>query len=745
MGIKYDEGKQTFTLDTFNTTYQMQVDRYGFLLHLYYGKTVKGSVDYLLTYLDRGFSGNPYDAGKDRTYSMDVLPQEFPCHGTGDYRGTAFAMQEESGAYACDFRYKRHEVRKGKYGLPGLPAVYAEEKEADTLEIILEDNVTRIQAHLLYGVLPGHDIITRSVRIENAGEQKVSLLKVQSACIDFTNGDFDLITFYGRHAMERNYQREPLAHGSFVIGSRRGTSSHQYSPMMILAERAASEDAGGCLGLSFVYSGGFKAEAELDQYGQTRLLMGLSDERFCYPLDPGGTFTAPEVMMTYSSEGLSRLSHNLHRCMRANLCRGKYKEAVRPVLLNSWEAAYFDFDGETIYRLARQAAEAGIDMIVMDDGWFGKRDDDYSGLGDWKVNEQKLGMTLGRLIERVNALGLKFGIWMEPEMVSEDSELYRQHPDWVLKIPGRDPVRARYQLVLDFSRKEVVDAMFRQICSVLDEGNIEYMKWDMNRSICDVYSASGENEGKVLYDYMLGLYDILERLCKKYPDMLMEGCSGGGGRFDAGMLYYTPQIWCSDNTDAIDRLRIQYGTSFGYPISAVGSHVSAVPNHQTGRTVPMRARAVTAMAGSFGYELDMNGLSEEEKEEIRVQIRTYKADAALIRQGLYYRLTNPFEDELCAWEFVSDDGEEALLFAVRQNNHGNMTVSYVRLRGLCPEGVYEDMETKKQYFGNALMEAGLVLAPKIEEYESYRVHLRRREGNGEDGRYFSEKDGEASR
>lgn len=725
MGIKYDEGKQTFTLNTENTTYQMQADRYGFLLHLYYGPAVSGCMDYLLTYYDRGFSGNPYDAGRDRTYSMDVLPQEFPCQGTGDYRSAAFIMQEENGAYACDFRYKRHAVKKGKYALPGLPAVYAGTDEAETLEIVLEDKATNVQAHLLYGVLPRHDVITRSVRIINAGGQIVHLNKVESACIDFLGGDFDLITFYGRHAMERNYQRERLAHGSFVIGSRRGTSSHQYNPMMILAERTASEEAGRCLSLSFVYSGGFKAEAEMDQYGQTRIMMGLSDEMFCYPLKPGEMFTAPEVMLTYSSEGLSRLSNNLHRCMRENLCRGRYKDAVRPVLINSWEAAYFDFNGETICQLAKQAAEAGLDMIVMDDGWFGKRDDDYSGLGDWTVNEEKLGMKLGCLIERINALGLKFGIWMEPEMVSEDSELYRRHPDWVLKIPGRDPVRARYQLVLDFSRKEVVDAVFKQICAVLDEGNIEYVKWDMNRSICDVYSASGDNQGKVLYDYMLGLYDFLERLCKRYPDMLMEGCSGGGGRFDAGMLYYTPQIWCSDNTDAIDRLRIQYGTSFGYPVSAAGSHVSAVPNHQTGRVVPIRTRAVIASAGTFGYELDLNQMSEEEKEAMRVQIAEYKADAALIRNGLYYRLTNPYEDELCAWEFASANGEEALLFAVRQNNHGNMTVSYIRLRGLCPDEAYEDTETQRQYAGSALMEAGFVLAPVIEEYQSYRIHLRR--------------------
>lgn len=749
MGIKFDEGTRTFTLETENTTYQMQVDCYGVLLHLYYGPAVSGCMDYLLTYLDRGFSGNPYEAGRDRTYSLDVLPQEFPCQGTGDYRSAAFIMQEENGAYACDFRYKSHSVRAGKYELPGLPAVYAFEEEAQTLEITLEDRATKVQAKLLYGVIPKHDVITRSVRIVNAGSQRIVINKVQSACVDYMGGDFDLITFYGRHQMERNVQREHLAHGSFVIGSRRGTSSHQYNPMMILAERTASEDAGRCMGLTFVYSGGFKAEAEKDQFGQTRVLMGLSDEMFRYPLEPGETFTAPEVLLSYSAGGLSLLSRNLHRLMRKHLCRGKYKEAVRPVLINSWEAAYFDFTGETICRIARQAADAGIDMVVMDDGWFGKRDDDYSGLGDWQVNEEKLGCTLGELVRRVNGMGVKFGIWMEPEMVSEDSSLYRSHPDWALKIPGRDPVRARYQLVLDLSRKEVVDGLFERICGVLDQGNIEYLKWDMNRSLSDVCSVSGDDQGKVLYDYMLGLYDLLERLCRRYPDVLLEGCSGGGGRFDAGMLYYTPQIWCSDNTDALDRLRIQYGTSFGYPVSAVGAHVSAVPNHQTGRTVPMRTRAVTAMAGTFGYELDIDRLSEEEKEEVRLWTMQYKWDAPLIQNGDYYRLTNPYEDEVCAWEFVSEEKDEALFFGVCQNNHGNMTVSYIRMRGLCTDGTYEDVQTKKRYAGNALMQAGVPVVPGIEAYQSYRFHFKlvKEEGDssdGEDRRNISEENGQTS-
>lgn len=722
MSIIFENDKKTFTLHTKTTTYQMQIDRFGFLLHLYYGKKVQGCMDYMLTFYDRGFSGNPYDAGNDRTYSLDALPQEFPFSGSGDYRASAFAIKNEEGIYGCDLRYKEHRIQKGKYALKGLPAVYAGEGEAETLEIVLEDSGMGLQVTLLYGVLPEIDVITRSAAVKNNGE-KICLEKVQSACLDFVAGDYDLISFYGRHAMERNYQRTSVNHAAQVIGSRRGTSSHQYNPMMILADKETTENSGNCYAMSFVYSGGFKGEAEKDQFNQTRMILGLSEEQFSYPLEKGEEFLAPEVILTYSASGLNQLSQNLHQCIRNHVCRGKYKNAVRPVLINSWEAAYFDFNGETIYNLARQAAETGIELLVVDDGWFGKRDDDNSGLGDWQVNEEKLGGTLGGLIERINALGVKFGIWIEPEMVNEDSNLYREHPDWALKVPGRKPVRSRNQLVLDFSRKEVVDYIYEQICAVLDQGNIEYVKWDMNRSLSDIYSASGAEQGRVMYDYILGLYDFLERLTARYPGILIEGCSGGGGRFDAGMLYYTPQIWCSDNTDALDRVKIQYGTSFGYPVSATGSHVSAVPNHQTGRITSMHTRAVTAMAGTFGYELDLSKLTEEEKEEIREQIRKYHKYAKLIQNGRYYRLTNPFEQEVGAWEFVSEDQSEALVNVVMQEIHGNMTVNYVKLCGLSEDAWYKDEAEGKIYSGGALMEAGLPLPVEMGEYLAYQIHL----------------------
>ena len=724
MGIVYSKSDRTFTIQTKNTTYQMQVDPYGFLLHLYYGKKTDGScMDYLLTYYDRGFSGNPFDAGDDRTYSMDALPQEYPSYGTGDYRSTALIVENADGSTACDLRYRSHHIFNGKYKIPGLPAVYADETESQTLEIVMEDAVTGVEVTLQYGVLPDYDVITRSEKIVYRSEGKICIRKAQSACLDFVQGKYDLLSFYGRHAMERTMQREPVTHGSYVIGSVRGTSSHQYNPMMILADENTTDQYGNCYAMSFVYSGNFKGETLKDQFGQTRALMGLQDEMFSYPLAGGETFYTPEVLLTFSGSGMNLLSQNLHRCIRQHICRGKYKESVRPVLVNSWEASYFDFDGDTLYELAKEAKHAGIDMLVLDDGWFGKRDDDNSGLGDWFVNEKKLGGTLGDLIKKINDLGVKFGIWVEPEMISEDSDLYREHPDWALTIPGRNPVHARNQLVLDFSRKEVVDHIFDQICKVLDQGNIEYVKWDMNRSLMDVFSRGTEDQGRVMYDYVLGLYDFLERIVTRYPNLLIEGCSGGGGRFDAGMMYYTPQIWCSDNTDALDRLQIQYGTSFGYPVSAVGSHVSAVPNHQTGRITSLHTRGVVAMAGTFGYELNLGKLSEEEKQEIRLQVEEYRKFAPLIQTGLYYRLSDPAREEYAAWAFVSEDQKEVLLNVVLQEIHGNMTVNYVKLQGLKCSAIYRDTETGKIYNGAALMEAGIPMPVEMGEFKAYQMHL----------------------
>lgn len=719
MAITFNETTRIFTLTTAHTTYQMQADAQGYLLHLYYGARTAGEMDYLLNYGDRGFSGNPNSAGSDRTYSLDALPQEYPSLGTGDFRNYALNIENADGSQCCNPVYITHEIAAGKYTLKGLPFVRAEENEAETLKIILEDPVTKVELHLLYGVLEKEDIITRSVIIKNAGKAPVTVKKAQSACLDFLHGDYDLIKFYGRHAMERNMERMPVSHESTRIGSRRGTSSHQYNPGVILAGKNTNEDSGSCYGMLFVYSGNFLVEAEKDQYDQTRIQMGLTDELFAYPLEAGAEFIAPEVILSYTNKGLSRLSQQYHHCIMNHICQGKYVHANRPVLINSWEAAYFDFTGDTIVELAKEAKALGIDMVVMDDGWFGKRNDDNSSLGDWYVNEEKLGGTLTKLIERVNAEGVKFGIWIEPEMVSEDSDLYREHPEWAITIPGRKPVRSRNQLVLDFSRKEVRDEIFKRICAVLDQGNVEYIKWDMNRSLADIYAPN------VTYDYVLGVYDFLEKLTNRYPDILIEGCSGGGGRFDAGMLYYTPQIWCSDNTDAINRTRIQYGTSFFYPVAAMGSHVSAVPNHQTGRVTSMHTRGVAAMSGTFGYELNPALLNAKEKAEIRAQLAQYREYQELIREGDYYRLSNPFQDNFAAWMVVSDDRSKALVSVIRLTAEANPPAAYATLKGMEEDAFYREKTTGKVYPGAALMEAGILLPAAVSEYEAYQIELER--------------------
>lgn len=722
MAIRYWKEKQIFSIDTKNTTYQMKVDSYGFLLHLYYGAKVNGAMDYLLTYADRGFSGNPAEAGADRTYSLDVLPQEYPTWGTGDYRNAALLIQNADHSESCKLQYAGHTIKKGKYNLSGLPAVYAEENEAETLEIYMEDCVSNLKVTLLYGVVEQLDIITRSVIIENHGSENIIIEKAGSACLELLPGQYDLLSFCGRHTMERTVQRKRIGYGSSVFESRRGTSSHQYNPAFILADVNATEDRGNCYGIAFVYSGGFRFETEKDPYDQVRTVMSIQPEQFAYPLNPGERFVVPETIFSFSQNGFGALSHNYHNCINHHVIRRSFQKKMRPVLINSWEAAYFDFTGETMLELAKNAADVGIDLVVMDDGWFGKRDDDNSGLGDWEVNEEKLGCSLGTLIEKINELGVDFGIWIEPEMISEDSTLYRNHPDWVLQIPGRSPVRSRNQLVLDFSRKDVRDYIFASICKVLDQGNITYVKWDMNRSISDVYSHVNIR-GTVLHDYVVGVYDFLEQMIQRYPELLIEGCSGGGGRFDIGMLYYTPQIWCSDNTDAIDRTKIQYGTSFFYPASAVGSHVSAVPNHQTGRITSLKTRAVVAMAGTFGYELNLQMLSAEEKEEIKEQVAVFKKQNELIQQGTYYRLTNPMEDAMAAWLFVSENKKHALFNVVVLDKQANAGVTFIKLKGLLEGSTYISSVDNREYAADGLMEAGFPIPSTLGEYEAYQVEF----------------------
>lgn len=724
MSIIYDAVRQTFTLHTENNSYQMKLAANGFLLHTYYGRKINGDMSYLIGYRDRGFSGNPYDAGEDRTFSADTLPLEYPCDGCGDYRSPAISVREGG----CDLRYSSHEISRGKYSLNGLPAVYADENESETLRIVLFDERIGLRVTLLYGVLPSLDIITRAVEIKNCGEKKITLAKAYSVSLDWLGGDFDLIHFAGSYGNERMTERIPVSGGNFSIGSRRGTSSHQHNPFVIVTSQGSTEDSGDCCGVSLLYSGGFSCETEKDHIGQTRLGMGIQCENLDYPLEKGEIFIAPEAALTCSFCGFTQLSHNFHRLIRHHICRGPWKLERRPILINNWEATYFDFNGDKIYEIARQAQELGVEMTVLDDGWFGRRSSDKSSLGDWNVNEEKMGGKLSETVDRIRALGMKFGLWIEPEMVSENSELYREHPEWAFTVPGRKPVRSRSQLVLDFANPEVVDYIFEKISSVIDSADISYIKMDMNRSICDVYRETGRFRSRdtVLYRYTLGVYSFMERLLQRYPDLLLEGCSGGGGRFDAGMLYYCPQIWCSDNTDAIERLKIQYGTSFGYPISSVGAHVSAVPNHQTGRSTSLHTRGIVAMAGSFGYELDLNKLSSEEKEEVRGQIEEYKKFQEIIHDGDYYRLTDcsaqSGDTEKAAYMFVAPDRSEALVHIIALNTHCNPSEQYIKLKGLDPDALYRIGESGETYCGSALMYGG-IRVPELREYEATAIHF----------------------
>lgn len=716
---------QIFSLHTKHSTYQMKVDR-DFLIHTYYGPYVGDSdMSYLARCIDRGFSGNP-DGITDKGYSLDTQLLEYPSYGTGDFRNDCLRVAYADGSQVTDLKYVSHEIKEGKYGLEGLPAMYQGEENVQTLEVVLQDVYKKLEVILYYGVFENLDVITRACKIVNKGEDKVNLLRAYSMCLDFNNKDMDFVHFYGRHAMERIMERTPLHHGIQSVGSRRGFSSHQHNPFVVLCAHDAGEDHGNCYGASFVYSGNFAAEAEVTQADCTRMTMGIHDAQFQFELQPQESFTAPEVMLSFSSEGLGTLSRNYHKAIRYHICRGKYKTARRPILINNWEATYFNFNTEKLLDIAREAKKLGIEMLVMDDGWFGKREDDVSGLGDWFVNEKKLGGKLKDLVDGVNEIGLKFGIWFEPEMISEDSDLYRAHPDWALKIPGRAPTRGRQQLVLDFSREDVRTYIFDRMCEILESSDIEYVKWDANRHLTDVWSAllPAERQGEVFHRFILGLYDFLEKITQRFPNVLFEGCSGGGGRFDAGMMYYHPQIWCSDDTDAVERLEIQYGTSFAYPVSTMGAHVSVCPNHQTGRSVSMKTRGVVAMAGTFGYELDITKLSEEDKQTVKEQIEEFKKYYDLIQNGDYYRLTDDGrKSPFVAWEFVSADKKEALLNVVVLRTKANPIFHTVYARGLEADRLYQIDGSQEKFSGAVLMNGGYPIPVMGDDYQAVQIHL----------------------
>ena len=731
MSIRIDRETGLITLHTLHTSYQMWADGQGVVHHLYYGPSIGGSdLRGLEFYSDCGFSPQPAGMDRQRDYSLDTLCQEYTGSGVGDYRIGCLRLAGPDGSRAADLRFVSAEAVPGKYALPGLPAACAEDGACETLRLKLKDKVNGLAVTLLYGVFAQADVITRAALLENEGSGPIRLDKAASACLDLPFGKWELIHFHGRHCMERQPERVPLSHNIQTLRSARGASSHQHNPFAILAAPHTTEEAGECLGAMLVWSGNFKIECEVSQMQSTRLVAGVSDDDFSWTLEPGGQFAAPEVLFCYSDQGLSELSARYHRFLQRHIIRSPWRDKPRPILINNWEATYMDFDAQRIWDIARQARDLGVEMLVLDDGWFGERSDDSSGLGDWQFNEKKLGCTFDQLIGRVREMGLLFGLWIEPEMVCANTALYAAHPDWALSIPGRAPATGRSQLVLDMGRPDVVDYLYDLFHRLLAEHDIAYIKWDMNRNLTDVYSRAlpPERQGEAAYRYMLGLYSLLDRLTRDFPQVLFEGCAGGGGRFDAGMLCYCPQIWCSDDTDAIHRIKIQYGTSFGYPPCAMGSHISASPNHQTGRSTLLSTRAVVAMAGTFGYELDLQKLTADEKEMVKAQIVRYKQLQPLLLEGRCERLTDAVTDTcFTAWQFTAPDRSRAAVSVVVIDPQANPWPIHVRLRGLDPQALYYESLTERVYTGAALCHAGLTLPIMQGDYPAVQIMIERTE------------------
>lgn len=704
----------------------MKIGNLDYLFHLYYGPSLRDAdLSYQIMQYDRGFSGNPYESRNERTFSLDAQPQEFSTQQQGDFRTTSIEVVNGDGSYSFGGTVLRHSITEGKYRLETLPTVFANKNDSvQSLELTLSDKFSGVDVILLYSVFEEADIITRAVKVKNNGKAPIQLKKIMSVCLDFINGSgMDLISLPGRYGQERQVERQPMTHHIHTISSVRGSSSHQQNPFVILCDRDATEDYGKCYGFSLMYSGNFLAEAELDQYDQLRLVMGIHPKQFVYEVNPHETFECPEVVMAFTEKGLTGLSHLYHDFYRTNLCESKFVTKVeRPVLINSWEAAFMDFDDKKLVAIAKAAKNMGVELLVMDDGWFGKRDDDNSGLGDWHVNENKIKCGLHALVEQINSLGMKFGIWFEPEMVSEDSDLYRKHPEWAMQIPGRPAVRSRNQIALDMGRRDVQDYLIEKVNAILDDADIYYVKWDINRSITDIWSnvlPSGR-QGEVYHRYILGLYRTMNAIIKTHPDILFEGCSGGGGRFDAAMLHYYPQYWVSDNNHPIDRLKLHYGTSFVYPPSCMGAHIS-----DSGKFIPLETKAVVAMGGTFGYELDATHLTEEEQDTCRKQSALFRKYYHIIIKGDYYRLSNPFKTgNMTAWQHVTKDRGESLLSVVVTNLTCNGPQEYVRAKGLDADTMYSVNEGQYTLSGSALMNAGLPIPREVPEYTSFQFHIK---------------------
>lgn len=718
MSIFYDENQKSFYLGAGKASYVLHVDEDGRLLNQHWGARVPdGAIQPDLSHYPTLASFDP------RT---NALPWELPTRGSGWYGEPAVAATNAKGDDMVQLTYVSHAIYMGKNRLPGLPATFARrEGDAETLEIELMDRLTGLRVTAVYGVFERTGAITRSLRLKNESGEDMQINGVLSASAPVHGSGYDVIHLKGAWARERHVMRQTQGEGEYRIFSQRGASGHEANPFLALCEKSATEFSGEVWAVSLVYSGSFEALSYVNNTENSRLSIGLNPDVFTWKLEPGETFVSPEAAMVYSPDGLNGMSHAFHRLYSENLMRSKWFERDRPILINNWEATYFNFNEEKILQIARRAKELGVEMLVLDDGWFGKRNTDNCSLGDWVVNPEKLPGGLNGLSDRLHDLGLKFGLWFEPEMISPDSDLYRAHPDWCLHVDGRARVEMRNQLILDLSRREVQDYIIESVSAVLESARIEYVKWDMNRNMTEPFSGAQtpERQKETQHRYMLGLYRVLEEITARFPEILFESCSGGGGRFDPGMLYYMPQTWTSDDSDAVERMFIQYGTSFVYPPCAMGAHVSAVPNHQTGRTTAMQTRGDVALGGNFGFELDLSQLSDADAETVRRLIEREKQVRTLVRTGEFTRLLSPFDHPYAAWQFRARDNSEALVCDYRLMTRPATPHLLLRASGLDESAVYMD-DDGNTCSGAALTRYGLWLHLPG-DFTSKVIHLRR--------------------
>lgn len=705
MAIVFNESARTFHLYNDHVSYVFRVMENEQLEHLYYGRRISEEQSYDLYHEEGMRSQMSICIPEPGLLSMQYTKQEYPSYGTGDYRSPAMTILQENGSRVTEFKYASYEISDGKPSLLPLPAVYTESgAEAQTLSVRLSDEVIGTDIILLYTIYRDYPVITRSVRFEHHGVSPVVLERAMSLSVEWPDMDYTMITLSGGWARERYVKERELEMGIQSVQGLSGTcSSAEHNPFLALARPGCTEEHGEVYGFNLLYSGNFLAQTEVSTFDMTRVMMGINPENFSWELKAGENFQTPEAVMVYSCDGLGGMSRVFHRLYRTRLMRGKWRDLPRPILLNNWEATYFGFNEDKLIEIASKARECGIELFVLDDGWFGARNDDRRGLGDWYCNLEKIPSGIGGLSRKVEALGMKFGLWVELEMVNKDSDLYRSHPEWVIGAPGRFDCHARHQYVLDYSNPETVDCIYQMIAKILRESRISYIKWDMNRYMTGPYSTAdwtkadgtepawpAMRQGEVMHRYILGVYSLYERLTSEFPDILFESCASGGARFDAGMLFWAPQAWCSDDSDAAERQKIQYGTSYVYPLVSMGSHVSAVPNHQLLRTTPLETRANVAYFGTFGYELDLNLMSETELEMVREQVRFMKRNRELIQlDGDFYRLRNPFKGNETAWMVVSRDKSRAIAGFYQRLNKVNGSWERIRLAGLDPDKFYE--------------------------------------------------------